>query len=128
MGNLDPRAPFPAPVKGGQVAFSRWPLLRTARARGTLQERYLRCRVEVAIAGNLKNGVSTVARARDHSEYGQRCDLARHSRSPATRSPACFLSDISGWHDGALYPLAGGSGCWPHDGAVAGGAVAEFPL
>jgi hypothetical protein len=20
------------------------------------------------------------------------------------------------------------SGCWPHDGAVAGGAVAEFPL
>jgi hypothetical protein len=59
MGNLDPRAPFPAPVKGGQVAFSRWPLLRTARARGTLQERYLRCRVEVAIAGNLKNGVST---------------------------------------------------------------------
>ena len=23
-------------------------------------------------------------------------------------SPACFLSDISGWRDGALYPLAGG--------------------
>src|SRR5271170_1787669 len=24
-------------------------------------------------------------------------------------SPACFLSDFSGWRDGALYPLAGGS-------------------
>jgi hypothetical protein len=25
------------------------------------------------------------------------------------RSPACFLSGISGWRDGVLYPLAGGS-------------------
>ena len=50
------------------------------------------------------------------------------------------LSDISGWRAGVLYPLAGGgresgaahfdllgppgwcSGCWPHDGDVAGGA------
>src|ERR1035437_2144601 len=53
---------------------------------------------------------------------------------------ACSLSDISGWRAGVLYPLAGGrresgaahldllgppgwcSGCWPHDGDVAGGA------
>ena len=50
---------------------------------------------------------------------------------------ACSLSDISGWRAGVLYPLAGGgresgaaqldllgprSGCWPHDGEVAGGA------
>ena len=55
-------------------------------------------------------------------------------------STACSLSDISGWRAGVLYPLAGGgresgaahldllgppgrcSGCWPHDGDVAGGA------
>jgi hypothetical protein len=65
------------------------------------------------------------------------------------------LSDISGWRDGVLYPLAGWSpknsgaanygfggalrldllgppgrrsGCWLHDGEVAGGAVADFIL
>ena len=58
-------------------------------------------------------------------------------------SAACSLSDISGWRDGVLYPLAGGrrsgaaqldllgppgrrSGCWPHDGDVDGGADFHF--
>src|SRR5271163_2334335 len=61
------------------------------------------------------------------------------SKAAQTGSTACSLSDISGWRAGVLYPLAGGgrdsgaahfdllgppgrcSGCWPHDGEVAGG-------
>jgi hypothetical protein len=61
-------------------------------------------------------------------------------------SAACSLSDISGWRAGVLYPLAGGgresgaahldllgspgwcSGCWPHDGEVAGGADSFFVI
>src|SRR5271155_1855999 len=66
------------------------------------------------------------------------------SKAAQTGSTACSLSDISGWRDGVLYPLAGGgresgaahfdlqtdphpppgwcSGLRPHDGDVAGGA------
>src|SRR5665213_438504 len=66
------------------------------------------------------------------------------SKAVQTGSPACSLSDISGWRAGVLYPLAGGgresgaahldlqtdphpppgrcSGLRPRDGDVAGGA------
>jgi hypothetical protein len=58
------------------------PIRSVEDAAAALTRARARCRngVEVAIAGNLENSVSA----------------------------ACSLSDISGWRDGVLYPLAGG--------------------
>ena len=73
------------------------------------------------------------------SQLPGRPALPARDRQALGGSAACFLSDISGWRAAALYPLAGGgresgaahldllgppgrcSGCWPHDGEVAGG-------
>ncbi len=89
--------------------------------------------------GGVAGSLSEVQRA-----TGSSTAIAKFRSTDRGMSPACSLSDISGWRTGVLYPLAGGgresgaahfdlqtdphpppgrcSGLRPHDGDVAGGA------
>jgi hypothetical protein len=119
------------------------PLLRGSLAtRGVAPKQHRGARININSHLRAREALNGHRSARSYGVAWQR----EGSRQNSRRAPACFLSGISGgrgcrriwrgvvlvyWFGGAMLldrlgPPGRCSGCWPHDGEVAGGAVADL--